>query len=220
MWGPCQDPPPSPGTHQVDDGDGEQAADGQDGQGQPQQGVRLHPLGDGPGRPPGGAAPLWKRRGGSPSAGPGPGAEPAGGRGRPQPRGPQTTEKGGRCAQHRKEGHSRPWGWGQPWQPLGDRSRPGKAEPSGDAGGALSDRPQGLKGRGSDGQSSAGRVPRAGGSHPHSPDPRGAAQRPVGVPPLTRSSSAKHRPRTKPSTQATSPKDTPRAAVLERRGKT
>lgn len=112
------------------------------------------------------------------------------------------------------------WGWGQPWQPLGDRSRPGKAEPSGDAGGALSDRPQGLKGRGSDGQSSAGRVPRAGGSHPHSPDPRGAARRPVGAPPLTRSSSAKHRPRTKPSTQATSPKDTPRAAVLERRGKT
>lgn len=53
--------PTSPGhsTHQVDDGDDQQAANGQDGQGHPKQGLRLHALGDGSQHPPGRAAPLW-----------------------------------------------------------------------------------------------------------------------------------------------------------------
>lgn len=50
--------------------------------------------------------------------------------------------------------------------------------------------------------------------HPWSPS-RCSAQ---GLP-LTKNWSAKHRPSTSPSTQATSPKDAPRAAVLGRRGR-
>ena len=70
-----------PGTHQVDDGDGEQAADGQGGQGQAQQRVGLHPLGDGPECSPlgrGWAVPLWDHRALSAGSSPGRGAQTGG----------------------------------------------------------------------------------------------------------------------------------------------
>lgn len=225
-------PLPPTRTHQVDNGDAEQAAYSQDGQGQPQQGVRLHPLRDGTERRPPWAAPLWNHRVQSPGSSPRQGGAPAGGPGwgwgAHSPKAPQMgqllpgsstllgswqvlcPELRTRCSDKRDTPtlgatHSR--------SRLGAPGRPGKAEGSGEASGALSECSPGRRGRGSDGHSSAGWVPGAGarGLYLHGPKPRWAP------PTLTKNRSAKHRPSTSPSTQATSPKDTPRAVVLERR---
>lgn len=195
--GPRQGPPPPapPRTHQVDNGDAEQAAYSQDGQGQPQQRVRLHPLRDGTERRPGWAAPLWNHRVQSPGSSPRQGGAPAGGPGwgwgAHSPRAPQMgpllpgsstplgswrvlcPELRSRCSDKRDSPtlgatHSRSC--------LGNPGRHGKVEVSGEASGALSDGSPGRRGRGSDGQSSAGWVPGAGarGSYLHSPNPRWA----------------------------------------------
>lgn len=135
MPGPAS---PTPGTHQVDDGDAEQTANGQDGQGQPQQGLGLHPLGDGLQCPSGGAAPLWRHGVRWPAPAPGQGAHGAAPRRmRKLPRAPLVTVS--RCAVpvpspelsthrvHRQKGRSHPSGRGRP-QPLGGHQQPGRAD--------------------------------------------------------------------------------------------
>lgn len=93
---------------------------------------------------------------------------------------------------HRQRGRSHPQGRGQP-QPLGGPRQPGKVALLGEVLCKLS---PGQEGRG--GPAVQGQVPGQG-------------------LPLTKNSWAKHRPNTSASTQATSPKDTPRAAILESR---
>lgn len=145
----------SPRTHQVDNGDAEQAAYSQDGQGQPQQGVRLHPLRDGTERRPSWAAPLWNHRVQSPGSSPRQGGAHAGGPGwgwgAHSPRAPQTgqllpgsssllgswrvlcPELRTRCSDKR---NTPTLGATCSRSHLGAPGRPGEAEVSGEASGA------------------------------------------------------------------------------------
>lgn len=121
------------------------------------------------------------------------------------------------CVVCRQKGHPHLWGQGQP-ELLGDSWHPGKGilGEASRAGSRLSSRWRGRAQGKRVGQGGE----RGRGSHRHSPSTQwGWPAAPLGVSPLTKNLSAKHKPSTSPSRQATTPKDTPRAAILQRKEK-